>query len=195
MPLSLQVLKVEYETKKFTYYRLKTKACLGATIIEPGGYTTLDKGNWGHWDHCSEGHHVMGMRLKIESNQGRGDDTALNAIRLTCTDGEELVSAEQKWGDWQDYTQSADRTITAVQLRSEQHFSGDNSAANGVRFQDGEGNTYSPGDGYWGVWGDWASCPAGTDIVGFRTYVVPHLGSGDDTALERVQFECGNHNP
>ena len=133
----------------------------------------------------------MGMRLKIESNQGRGDDTALNAIRLTCTDGEELVSAEQKWGDWQDYTQSADRTITAVQLRSEQHFSGDNSAANGVRFQDGEGNTYSPGDGYWGVWGDWASCPAGTDIVGFRTYVVPHLGSGDDTALERVQFECG----
>ena len=201
MPLSLQVLKVEYETKKFSYYRLKTKACLGATIIEPGGYTTLDKGNWGHWDHCSEGHHVMGMNLRIEAKQGSGDDTALNAIRLTCTDGEVLVSAEKQWGDPQEYTESADRTITRVQLRSAPQLppipqwwfeekDGDNTAANGIRFQDGQGNNYSPGDGNWGAWGEWASCPIGTVIMGFRTYVMPSQGSGDDTALERVQFKC-----
>ena len=150
----------------------------------------------------------MGMRLKIEPYQRRGDNTALNAIRLTCTDGEELVSAEQQWGDWLDFkwtTVDRKRTITAVQLRSEPHLgdsggvqiigSLDDTSANGVRFQDGYGWRYRPGDGFWGAWGDWASCPGGTFIVGFRTYVVPHLGSGDDTALERVQFECGNHNP
>ena len=165
------------------------------TIIEPGGYFNKhrDKGYWGLWKHCSEGHHVMGMRLKIEPSQGRGDDTALNAIRLTCTDGEELVSAEKQWGDPQEYTQSADRTIVGVQLRSEPHLGPDDTSANGIRFKDGEGNTYSPGDGYWGDWGDWASCPAGAVIVGFRTYVVPNLGSGDDTALERVQFKCTNY--
>ena len=178
-----------------------TKACLGSTFIEPGGYTTLDKGNWGHWKHCNEGHHVMGMRLKIAPKLVSRDDTALNAIRLTCTDGEELVSAEQYFGDWQDYTQSADRTITRVKLRSAPQLAqiqnwwheendGDNTAANGIRFQDGQGNNYSPGDGNWGAWGEWASCPIGTVIMGFRTYVMPPQGSGDDTALERVQFKC-----
>ena len=141
----------------------------------------------------------MGMQLRIEPDQGSRDDTALNAIQLMCTDWEVLVSAEQQWGDWKDYTQSlsADTSITAVQLRSEPHLGPDDTSANGIRFKDGEGNTYSPGDGYWGDWGDWASCPAGAVIVGFRTYVVPYLGSGsgdDDTALERVQFNCNHYN-
>ena len=89
------------------------------------------------------------------------------------------------------------KKIASVKLRSEPrtsdtwYRSADNTAANGIRFRDGNGKNYNPGDGNWGDWGSWVSCPTGSYIVGFRTYVVPHRGSGDDTALERVQFKCG----
>ena len=64
-------------------------------IIEPPVYTNW--GSWGEYRKCAPGHFVKGMQLKIEPYLGRaggGDDTMLNAIRLTCTDEEVLVSAE-----------------------------------------------------------------------------------------------------
>ena len=178
---------------------------IAGTTIEPPGYTSLYKGDyWGPWKRCRRGTRVKGMKLRIEENQRTGDDTALNAIRLTCTDGKVLKSKEGGWGSWQSYIQSDENRykykynrITSVKLRSEPRMrdtwyrSADNTAANGIRFRDGNGKNYNPGDGNWGDWGSWASCPTGSYIVGFRTYVVPHRGSGDDTALERVQFKCG----
>ena len=68
---------------------------IAGNIIEPPGYTSLYKGDyWGPWKRCRKGTRVKGMKLRIEKNQRTGDDTALNAIRLTCTDGKVLKSKE-----------------------------------------------------------------------------------------------------
>ena len=140
------------------------------------------------------------MQLKIEPHQKRlsgFDDTALNAIRLTCTDGEVLVSAEGPWGVWHEYTESADH-IVGLQLRSERHSHDlDDTATNGVRFLDTVGRHYYPGDGMWGDWRDWVFCPAGTVVIGFRTQVEHSRGlrGGDDTALNRAEFICGSYEP
>ena len=58
--------------------------------------------------------------------QGSGDDdTALNAIRLTCSDGDVLQSAEDPWGDWLQYVgqgsiwmikSSSDMVLAPLQL-------------------------------------------------------------------------------
>ena len=44
-------------------------------------------GRWGGWQkasYCPENYYVCGLSQKVESSQGRGDDTALNDIALEC---------------------------------------------------------------------------------------------------------------
>ena len=148
------------------------------------------------------------MQLKIEPYLGRaggGDDTMLNAIRLTCTDEEVLVSAEGPWGVWHEYTESADH-IVGLQLRSERSLGlrrttklrPNDTATNGVRFLDTVGRHYYPGDGLFGEWRDWVFCPAGTVVIGFRTQVEHDTAvqyHGDHTALNRAEFICGSYEP
>ena len=57
-------------------------------------------GTWGSSDYCPNGHHVVRFKVKIEGIQYDGDDTALNAIRLECSNGQTLYSKEAPWGDW-----------------------------------------------------------------------------------------------
>ena len=129
----------------------------------------------------------------------------LNAIRLTCTDEEVLVSAEGPWGVWHEYTESADH-IVGLQLRSERSLGlrrttklrPNDTATNGVRFLDTVGRHYYPGDGLFGEWRDWVFCPAGTVVIGFRTQVEHDTAvqyHGDDTALNRAEFICGSYKP
>ena len=124
----------------------------------------------------------------------------LNAIRLTCTDEEVLVSAEGRWGVWHEYTESADH-IVGLQLRSERSLGlrrttklrPNDTATNGVRFLDTIGR-----DGLFGEWRDWVFCPAGTVVIGFRTQVEHDTAvqyHGDDTALNRAEFICGSYEP
>lgn len=45
--------------------------------------------HWGSWTqsyHCPYGQAVSGLTTRVESDQGRGDDTALNGLRLICSD-------------------------------------------------------------------------------------------------------------
>ena len=131
------------------------------------------------------------MQLKIESRQWwGGDDTALNAIRLYCSDGTLLTSCEGVWGKWRSSV-SSKNSIVGIQLRSEKwQRGGDDTAANGVRFKDCHGRIYKPGDGYWGDWSKWVHCPNGTVITGFWTKVEARQGRGDDSALQTVRFYC-----
>ena len=46
--------------------------------------------------------HIINHCLHVCQGSG-DDDTALNAIRLTCSDGDVLQSAEDPWGDWLQY--------------------------------------------------------------------------------------------
>ena len=43
-------------------------------------------GSWGSLDKCDPGTFAASLRLIAESDQGGGDDTALNGINLYCKD-------------------------------------------------------------------------------------------------------------
>ena len=68
---------------------------------------------------------------------------------------------------------------------------GDDTAANGIRLKTNWGWTYTPGDGFWGSWSNWAYCPPQSRIIGFQTQVEPAI-NGDDTALNGVKILCGS---
>ena len=124
-----------------------------------------DFGEWGDWEECPHGEHVKGMQLRIEAKLTKGDDTALNTIILTCTDGTKLTSTRGLSNDQvscsggdclhsdgflRDYVEIDDpdnNGIKGVWMRGE-HDCGccDDTAANGVRFLDLNDKTYKPGD-------------------------------------------------
>ena len=43
-------------------------------------------GGWTEYVYCPTGQAVVGIQTRVERNQGEGDDTALNGIRLLCSD-------------------------------------------------------------------------------------------------------------
>jgi len=162
---------------------------------EETGEITFD-GAWGQWGPkktCVFPHFVHKMQLKIEPRID-GDDTALNAIKLTCSDGNTITSDQGPWGTWRDVqTCHSKRFIDQVQFRQEERQgNGDDTAANGVRFRcnDGSGYDYTPGDGYWGTWSAWGICPPGSAVFGIQTKVEHQQGDGDDSALNGVRFFC-----
>ena len=99
---------------------------------------------------CPPGEHVKGMQLQMAPHMNKDDDTALNTIILTCTDGTKLTSAEGYWGDLKDYKEIDDpdnNRIVGVWMRGEADCGCcDDTAANGVRFQDLNEKMYRPGD-------------------------------------------------
>ena len=176
----------------------------------PANYNSpnKDKGIWGPWSHCGGGGSVVFMVPKMEGRKNSGDNTGLNGLQLGCSQRFKwgfkwLQSKDGSKGTWMSsYSQemqvkkSGYNPIVSVQLKKDPFRAkqtDDYTMASGIRFQDIKGNTYHPaeGEGFEEHWGGWRSCPIGTVIVGFRTYVVPDQGDGDDTGLERVQFQCG----
>ncbi|MCX4244783.1 M57 family metalloprotease [Paraliomyxa miuraensis] len=53
----------------------------GETIHAPGGQGW---GSWNSWKQCPSGTAVCGLRSRVESYQGDGDDTAMNGLDLKC---------------------------------------------------------------------------------------------------------------
>ncbi|KAL4217960.1 Vitelline membrane outer layer protein 1 [Mactra antiquata] len=155
-------------------------------------------------------HHTF----QIEPNQFFGDDTALNAIRLLCSDKQghrnithQISSVQGPYGSWskeevclQSYDVSS--FLTAFQLQVEPpQGAGDDTMANFVHFKcrpfgdDPALNetilTLAPGHGSWGTWSNWTeSCDANEAICGIQTKVEQVQGSDDDTALNDVVFYC-----
>ena len=79
------------------------------------------------------------------------DDSGINAIRLRCSGGEELISAEGVEGDWTSWKLSRSNTpLVSVFTRSQRPCDGcDDTALHGLRFVDSDGTTYYPHEGYW----------------------------------------------
>ncbi|XP_056425999.1 vitelline membrane outer layer protein 1-like [Hyla sarda] len=160
-------------------------------------------GQWGEWgtvEWCPCGYHAKGFSLKVEEKQKAEDDTALNGIRLHCLNKTEKVrnprteylitSTESPWGVWSPTLWCPEGHLIRFSMQVEPPRKGvDDTAANNVMFQCSDYEIlFGPGQS-WGHYGRWrGKCMDG--ICGIKTKVESPQGSGDDTALNDVQFIC-----
>lgn len=68
----------------------------------------IHDGKWGHWSSmkmCDYNQFVSGVEWRIESNQGSGDDTSVNGLRILCKKfGNSAATTKTVsdgfWGSW-----------------------------------------------------------------------------------------------
>ncbi|XP_053321063.1 vitelline membrane outer layer protein 1 homolog [Spea bombifrons] len=156
-------------------------------------------GSWGEWgriEWCPDGYVAKGFSMKVEKEQGDGDDTAVNGIRLHCVPRSginlevRITSSEGQWGRWTSTYWCDNSYLVSFSLKVEEKLgSGDDTAVTNIMFRCME-NLIIQGDGLpWGFHGSWSqSCEKG--ICGILTKVEEPQGSGDDTALNDIQFFC-----
>ena len=166
--------------------------------IEPGIHDR-NVGDWKQLKECPRDEHVIGVRLRISISADIGDKTALNAIELECNGGQILKNGETKfaslpnrWGQWTRI--QSEEYFMGVQIRQEKYqgWSGDDTAANGLRFITNSQEIKKPGDGKWGDWSDMVKCVPGMKIVGFKSRVHPYKDSlfYDNNGITQVHFLC-----
>ncbi|XP_066502297.1 vitelline membrane outer layer protein 1 homolog [Hoplias malabaricus] len=155
--------------------------------------TVSNGGAWGTWgpkQMCPQGSYAAGFSLMVEYPI-KGDDTALNGIRLHCIST--VTSATGSWGIWTEPKYCKSGALKNFQFRVEgPQGDGDDTAANNIKFQCSDSSELV-GDGTsWGTWGGWSKQCSGKGICGIQTKVEGSQGSGDDTALNDVRFICCN---
>ncbi|XP_032075118.1 vitelline membrane outer layer protein 1-like [Thamnophis elegans] len=174
---------------------LTISCCLGNTEARRYNYilTVPNGGAWGNGgssEFCPEGY-TNGFSLKVVPPQEKGDDTALNGIRLYCDKGNTIESTVGPWGEWTATQFCNSGYLVSFSMRVEgPQGEGDDSAANNIQFacSDGQGMM---GEGLsWGDFGPWSlRCPL-TGICGIQTKVQARQSEDDDTALNDVRFYC-----
>ncbi|XP_077326862.1 vitelline membrane outer layer protein 1-like [Lithobates pipiens] len=178
---------------------IATFTLLHTTLIHGKEISVDNGGPWGVWgdlENCPPGTVATGFALKIEGPQGKGDDTALNAIKLLCTKPceriiqREIISLAGRWGSWIDIQWCPSGVLSSFALQVEQPIGkGDDTAANNIKFQCSNDNILTGNGGRWGTFSNWSDrCQSG--ICGIKTKVEPEQGRGDDTALNNVMFSC-----
>ncbi|KAK7117005.1 hypothetical protein R3I94_022521 [Phoxinus phoxinus] len=134
-------------------------------------------------------------------------DTALNVIRLYCVDRSKDSSSSRDytsidsnvggWGDWGIIQWCSSGYLTSFQLKVESsQGSGDDTAANNIKFKCSGGDVLEGSRpiwsqwGDWGDWSDWSPTCEGKGICGIKTLVEGWQRSGDDTALNDGHMFC-----
>jgi hypothetical protein len=160
----------------------------------------LHGGWWGDWQgirYCPDDSFATGYRMKVEGQQGGGDDTGLNSVELQCTDREGVNTGVQAhpglYGGWNDWKYCPnDGFITGGSMRVEgNQGGGDDTAGNSVRAQCSDGSKIeAPGGSPWGDWYSYFTCPAGQAVCGIEARIEGSQGGGDDTGLNGLRFVC-----
>uniref|UniRef100_A0A8C5QZV8 Vitelline membrane outer layer protein 1 homolog n=1 Tax=Leptobrachium leishanense TaxID=445787 RepID=A0A8C5QZV8_9ANUR len=153
-------------------------------------------GNWGNIEWCPQGYVAKGFSLKAEETQGKGDDTAVNGIRLHClprykTYPEHTITSSQgPWGSWTSPFWCLSGYLASFTLKVEgSQGRGDDTAVNNIKFSCSDGRHLEGVGLPWGSYGTWSqSCTHG--VCGILAKVEGQQGDGDDTALNDIQFYC-----
>ncbi|NWT82060.1 VMO1 protein, partial [Lanius ludovicianus] len=152
-------------------------------------------GSWGHKQFCPTGY-AKGFELKVSIHFFRGvwlfgDDTALNGVRLLCTDGTVIESSVGCWGNWTEAQLCSSNKLVSFSLRVERwQYLRDNTAVNNVRFACSNGTQLEGRGLLGGHYGPWSSnCTSGA-ICGLQTKVEEPQGKWDDTALNDMRVFC-----
>jgi len=187
------------------YHPFSSISCEAVCFGNPVELTVKNHGPWGSYgkkEFCPKGHFINSYKVRMESKQGNGDDTSMNAIKAYCDDGKTaLYSKQSHWGKWKTQVHCPNgEKAAAFQLKVEgKQGSGDDTSANSVKVICRADNETSirgkhgitSDNGHWGKWTDqWATCPAYTAFCGMRTKVEGKQGNGDDTALNDIKFTC-----
>jgi hypothetical protein len=164
-------------------------------------------GSWGTWRttaYCPPGQYALGYRMRVEGNQGSGDDTSLNAVQLDCqvpfaAVGQTVSSHDGLWGGWgstrycsnaRSWAPSNFMSGARIRIESSQG-GGDDTAANDVTFLCRDGDTINPGNGRAiGSWSSYAECPSASLVCGVTARIEDPRGSGDDTAMNGIRLKC-----
>ncbi|XP_036395738.1 vitelline membrane outer layer protein 1 homolog [Megalops cyprinoides] len=155
-------------------------------------------GNWTWPEMCPEGFYAVGFSLRVEPNQYGLDDTALNGIRLYCSqpgDRSFLYTIESHtgyFGDWSDPQWCPTGVLTSFQLRVEPHqgIFGDDTAANNIKFRCSSNPTLEGPGLDWGEYGHWSQECSNTGICGIETKMETYQYGLDDSSLNDVLFHC-----
>jgi hypothetical protein len=177
-----------------------------ATRGDHAASINLHSGFWGGWntcfDYCPINSFAYGVNMKSEAPLGSGDDTSVNAISLHCYNrfsGDFTDYAESSmgpWGGWMGGTGcgGTGNPFEGGNLRVEgPQGSGDDTAVNGINVTCNNApdtQLTAPANTGWGGFMGLVKCPAGTQVCGIKTRLEGSQGSGDDTALNGVEFAC-----
>ena len=150
------------------------------------------RGSWQTLETCPYGTLITGFRLRVEPNQGSGDDTAANAIEVRCSDGTTLRPHDGHWGDWTSWSTCPDGyAVAGLQTRVEEG-ANDDSALNDVNMLCREVVAELPLLGQsptsWGKWGPMETCDGWATGINIK-FQAPQ-GSGDDSAGNAVEIVC-----
>ena len=160
-----------------------------ATIISNPTHTNW--GEWGRWEECAPGEHVIGFQLKVEPWRGNSnDDTALNGINFKCSRGNNIQSSVGEYGEWTKEKSCQNNSVAiGFDLRIEPWVkSQDDTAANNLKLICSDGDTLE-GDGTtWGIWTGTQKCQSNQAMCGLQTQI--NNEGPDSTGLNNINVKC-----
>ncbi|KAG2486767.1 hypothetical protein HYH03_014566 [Edaphochlamys debaryana] len=132
-------------------------------------------GEWRSWRYCLAGSEtpsfIYGLKLRVEAQQGPGDDTALNGISIACSSSTEVEVEGGDWGDWTAMLRCPGSSYAVganLRLEAPQGDLLDDSAASSVQLKCSDNTELMPHPGWWGTWQGWQTCPTGQYLCAMK---------------------------